>query len=113
MARAGQRRDSDGREWSSSGHWPPGLSATAARWQRVVGRRATHSLPRALAAALGELLVAQGTVAVDRREQIGRGVGEEGDGGDSPMPGNRRVPAPARFGSGGRRGVMRRRGGFI
>jgi|UPI000221E64C hypothetical protein len=25
----------------------------------------------------------------------GRGVGEEGDGGDSPMPGNRRVPIPA------------------
>jgi hypothetical protein len=67
-ARAGQRRGSDGREWSSSGHWPPGLSATVARWQRVAGRRATRSLLRELAAALGEPLAGCAELAEGARQ---------------------------------------------
>jgi hypothetical protein len=48
-----------------------------------------------------------------RKTEGARRGGREGEG--SPVPGNRRdeMPAPARFGSGGIREVMRRRGGFI
>jgi hypothetical protein len=112
-----------GREWSSSGRWPPGLAATASRVGLAEGGKAEGVRRAEGAGAGGAGMAGRGLVGWPCRAGAGcwshrdgrcrsprtdgRGVGEEGDGGDSPMPSNCRVSAPARSGLEGRREVMR------